>query len=87
MELADKLELERRLQETKKVASQKDEEIQALEESVEGARTLWKRFFATGQPTTTLYNLFVYEYTHIKLSASPKEVWQDRHNAYLCREF
>jgi len=40
LELVDKLKLERRLQEMKKRVDKKDEEIQALEESVEGAHTL-----------------------------------------------
>jgi len=69
------------------MAELKDDEIQHLEEFVEGARSLWKRFAISKQLPTTIFTLFMYGYTNIKFSATPKEVWQDHQNPSMWRDF
>ena len=71
--MANKIELEEKLKEASKAVELKDEELQHLEESVEGARSLWKRFTLSQHLSPTLFNIFVFEYTHIKMTVAPKE--------------
>ena len=74
-ELTNKAELEEKLKEVSKMVELKDEELLHLEEYVEGARSLWKRFALSGHLSPTLFNLFVYEYSHVKMTTTPKETW------------
>jgi len=69
------------------LAQLKEDELQEVEEAIEGARILWKRFTLSGHLTPTVFNIFVYEYTHVKLTAAPKETWEDHQNAVQWRNF
>ena len=81
LEVAERRLLEEKLKYYNRIAQMKEDELQQVEESVEGARILWKRFALTGHLTSTVFNIFMFEYTHVKLTAAPRETWLDHQNA------
>ena len=86
-EVAERRSLEEKLKHSNRMAQMKEDEIQQLEESVEGARIQWKRFALSGHLSPTVFNIFAFEYTHVKLTAAPKETWLDHQNVAQWRDF
>ena len=67
----EKIALEKELVMTQEELRGKEQEAMELEEGVIAAKSLWNRVYMAGIAAPTLYNIFVYEYTQIKLGVAP----------------
>ena len=86
-EVANYAALNDKLKHAVKLAQDKEEELQKVEESVEGVRTLYHRFASSGHLSPTVYNIFLHEYTQLKITMAPKENWLEVQNANHWRDF
>ena len=86
-EVANRTALEDKLKHAVKLAQDKEDELQRVEESVEGVRTLYHRFVVSGHLSPTVFNIFVHEYTQIKIMMAPRENWLEVQNVNQWRDF
>ena len=64
----------------------KEHEAIELEEGVISAKNLWSCVYMAGIAAPTLYNIFVYEYTQIKLGVVPYTLWPETSEARRWKE-
>jgi multidrug efflux pump subunit AcrA (membrane-fusion protein) len=55
---------------------EKDSMLDSLGSNILGARVISTRIFNAGQPTATVYNVFVHEYSQLMLLKAPPEMWK-----------
>ena len=67
----EKIVVEKELIATQLELKGKEQEVVELEEGVIATKSLWSHVYMAGIATPTLYNIFVYEYTQIKLGVAP----------------
>ena len=59
---------------------EKERQVDNLESSILGARLISTRIFNAGQPTATVFNVFVHEYSQLMLLKAPHNVWRTTKN-------
>ena len=64
----------------------KEHEAIELEEVVIATKSLWSRVYMAGIAAPTLYKIFVYEYTQIKLGVAPYTLWPETSKAGRWKE-
>ena len=82
----EKIAAERELIATQIELRDKEQEAIELEEGVIAAKSLWSRVYMAGIAAPTLYNIFVYEYTQIKLGVAPYTLWPETSEAGRWKE-
>ena len=63
----ENLALEKEMEGLQEELKAKEQEAHDLEQSTMAVKSLWSRVYMSGLSTPTLYSIFLYEYTHIKI--------------------
>ena len=73
----EKIALEKDIDGLHEELKAKEQEAHDLEQSTVAVKSLWNRVYMAGLSTPTLYNIFLYEYTHIKIQVAKPQMWQE----------
>lgn len=82
----EKIALQKELEVTQEELRKKEHQVEELEEGTIVAKSLWTKVYLASISAPTLYNIFVYEYTQIKLGIAPHQLWSETCTIGLWRD-